>query len=115
MGEVYRARHPRLDRQVAIKLLPGELAADPHSRERLRREAMAVAGIDHPYICKIFEIGEHGDALFLLMEYIAGETLHRSRRADAASIAALMCGPSGCSGSKCWRAVVASKARMPRK
>ncbi len=77
MGEVYRARDPRLDRQVAIKLLPGELAADPHSRERLRREAMAVAALDHPYICKIFEIGEDGDALFLVMEYIAGETLHR--------------------------------------
>ncbi len=77
MGEVYRARDPRLDRQVAIKLLPGELAADPHARERLRREAMAVAALDHPYICKIFEIGEHGDAVFLVMEYIAGETLHR--------------------------------------
>ena len=77
MGEVYRARDPRLNRQVAIKLLPRELAADPHARERLRREAMAVAAIDHPYICKIFEIGEDGDALFLVMEYIAGETLHR--------------------------------------
>ena len=77
MGEVYCARDSRLDRQVAIKLLPGELAADPHSRERLRREAMAVAAIDHPYICKIFEIGEHGDVLFLVMEYVDGETLHR--------------------------------------
>jgi eukaryotic-like serine/threonine-protein kinase len=61
MGEVYRARDPRLDRQVTIKLLPGELAADQHSRDRLRREAMAVAAVDHPYICKIFEIGEHGE------------------------------------------------------
>jgi serine/threonine protein kinase len=77
MGEVYRARDPRLDRQVAVKLLPAALAADPHARERLRREAMAVAAIDHPYICKIFEIGEAGDALFLAMEYIAGETLQR--------------------------------------
>ena len=77
MGEVYRAHDPRLDRQVAIKLLPAETAADPRSRERLRREAMAVAALDHPYISKIFEIGEHGDALFLVMEYIAGETLHR--------------------------------------
>src|SRR6188474_439831 len=77
MGEVYRARDPRLNRQVAIKLLPGALAADPRARERLRREAMAVAALDHPYICKIFEICEHGDALFLVMEYIEGETLHR--------------------------------------
>ena len=77
MGEVYRAHDPRLDRQVAIKLLPAVAAADPRSRERLRREAMAVAALDHPYICKIFEICEHGDALFLVMEYIEGETLHR--------------------------------------
>ena len=77
MGEVYRARDPRLNRQVAIKLLPGALAADPRARERLRREAMAVAALDHPYVCKIFEIGEDGDALFLVMEYIEGETLHR--------------------------------------
>jgi len=77
MGEVYRARDPRLDRQVAIKRLTGEFAADPHSRERLRREAMAVAALDHPYICKIFEIGEDGDDVFLVMEYLAGETLQR--------------------------------------
>jgi serine/threonine protein kinase len=62
---------------VAIKLLPGALAADPRARERLRREAMAVAALDHPYVCKIFEIGEDGDALFLAMEYIEGQTLHR--------------------------------------
>jgi eukaryotic-like serine/threonine-protein kinase len=77
MGEVYRARDPRLDRQVAIKLLLAGMAADPQARERLRLEAMAVAALDHPYICKIFEIGEHNDALFLVMEYIVGETLYR--------------------------------------
>ncbi len=80
MGEVYVAHDPRLDRRVAIKLLPAETAADPRSRERLRREAMAVAALDHPYICKIFEFSEHGDALFLVMEYIAGETLDRRLR-----------------------------------
>ena len=77
MGEVYRARDPRLERFVAIKLLPAALAADSHARERLRREAMAVAALDHPYICKLFELGEDGDALFLVMEYIAGTTLHQ--------------------------------------
>ena len=77
MGVVYRARDSRLDRQVAIKLLPTGMAADARARERLRREAMAVAALDHPYICKIFEIGEDGDALFLVMEYIVGTTLHR--------------------------------------
>ncbi|HEY6339856.1 MAG TPA: protein kinase [Bryobacteraceae bacterium] len=77
MGLVYRARDPRLDRQVAIKLLLPDMAADPQARERLRREALAAAALDHPFICKIFEIGEDGDALFLVMEYIAGVTLHR--------------------------------------
>lgn len=76
VGVVYRARDPRLDRQIAIKLLSPEMAVDPRARERLRREAKAAAALDHPYICKIFEIGEDGDALFLVMEYIAGETLH---------------------------------------
>jgi TolB-like protein len=78
MGEVYRAHDPTLDRQVAIKLLPPETAADPSARQRLRREAMAVAAVDHPYICKIFEIGEQDAALFLVMEYVPGDTLdHR--------------------------------------
>jgi serine/threonine protein kinase/tetratricopeptide (TPR) repeat protein len=76
MGVVYRARDPRLNRQVAIKLLSPEMAAEPQARERLRREARAAAALDHPFICKIFEIGEDGDALYLVMEYIAGETLH---------------------------------------
>jgi serine/threonine-protein kinase len=76
MGVVYRARDPRLNRQVAIKLLPPEMAADQPACERLRHEAMAAAALDHPYICKVFEIGEHDGALFLVMEYIAGETLH---------------------------------------
>jgi serine/threonine protein kinase len=87
MGEVYLARDPRLNRLVAIKLLPGELASDPRARERLRREAMAVAAIDHPYICKIFEIGEEGPALFLVMEYVAGETLHRRLQGGALPLA----------------------------
>jgi serine/threonine protein kinase/tetratricopeptide (TPR) repeat protein len=77
MGVVYRARDPRLDRQVAIKLLLPEMAADPQAHERLRREAMAAAALDHPYVCKVFEIGEDGGALFLVMEYLAGVTLDR--------------------------------------
>jgi serine/threonine protein kinase len=81
MGVVYRARDPRLDRQVAIKLLPPGMAADREARERLRFEAMAAAALDHPFICKIFEIGEHEDAVFLVMEYSVGETLtHRLRK-----------------------------------
>ncbi len=77
MGVVYRARDPRLGRQVAIKFLSPEMAADPQARERMRREAMAAAALDHPYVCKVFEIGEDGGALFLVMEYLAGVTLDR--------------------------------------
>jgi len=93
MGEVYRAHDPTLERQVAIKLLPPETAADPAARQRLRREAMAVAAIDHPYICKIFEIGEQDAALFLVMEYVPGDTLdHRLRSGPLPAAEALRLG-----------------------
>jgi tetratricopeptide (TPR) repeat protein len=75
MGEVYLAHDSRLDRRVAIKLLPAHLAADPVARERLRREAMAAAALDHPFICKVFEIGEDTRTLFIAMEHVSGETL----------------------------------------
>jgi len=79
MGVVYRARDTRLDRQVAIKLLRSD-DDDDRARERLRFEAIAAAALDHPYICKIYEIGEHEDLVFLVMEYVTGETLdHRLR------------------------------------
>jgi len=76
MGRVYRARDTRLPRDVAIKVLTPHLAGDGAARERLRREAFAAAALDHPFICKIFEIGDEGGTLFLAMEYIEGETLH---------------------------------------
>src|SRR5215831_8226474 len=76
MGEVYRARDTRLERDVAIKVLPPHLTHDADARSRLRREALAAAGLDHPFICKIFEIGDHEDTLFIVMEFVVGETLH---------------------------------------
>jgi tetratricopeptide (TPR) repeat protein len=80
MGIVYRAHDARLDRQVAIKVLAPAAAADPQARERLRREAFAAAALDHPFICKVFEIGEDRGNLFLVMEFIRGETLHHRIR-----------------------------------
>jgi tetratricopeptide (TPR) repeat protein len=77
MGVVYRAHDPRLDRQVAVKVLIPAMAANAEARERLRREAVAAAALDHPYICKIFEIGESNGNIFLVMEFIAGQTLHQ--------------------------------------
>jgi tetratricopeptide (TPR) repeat protein/tRNA A-37 threonylcarbamoyl transferase component Bud32 len=76
MGDVYKAHDLRLQRDVAIKLLPSHLTHDDDARERLRREALAAAALDHPFICKIFEIGDHENTLFIVMEYIVGETLH---------------------------------------
>jgi TolB-like protein/Tfp pilus assembly protein PilF len=87
MGEVYRARDTTLDRDVAIKVLPESAAGDPHSRERLRLEAMAAASLDHPYICKILEFGEHGHTRFLVMEYVAGDTLHHRLQAGRMPLA----------------------------
>ena len=77
MGEVHLARDERLDRRVAVKALPAHLVSDPIARERLRREAMASASLDHPFICKIFEVGETAEASYIVMEYVEGQTLHQ--------------------------------------
>src|ERR1700756_3603283 len=75
MGEVYRARDTRLDRIVAIKVLPAHLADRPELRERFEREARAVAGLNHPHICVLHDIGHQDGTDFLVMEYLEGETL----------------------------------------
>src|SRR5215471_6935510 len=76
MGDVYLARDERLQRRVAIKVLRANAEQDPVARERLRREALAAAALDHPFICKIFEIGEADVHLFVVMEFVDGDTLH---------------------------------------
>jgi serine/threonine protein kinase len=81
MGEVYRARDTRLDRTVAIKILPADAAGDGRRQERFRREARAISRLTHPHICTLYDIGEQDDVDFLVMEYLAGETLaHRLLR-----------------------------------
>jgi serine/threonine protein kinase/Tol biopolymer transport system component len=75
MGEVYKARDTRLDRTVAVKVLPAELAADPDRRARFEREARAIAALSHPHICTIHDVGRHEDIDYLVMEYLEGETL----------------------------------------
>jgi predicted Ser/Thr protein kinase len=75
MGEVYRARDTRLDRIVAIKVLPAHLADEPKLRERFEREARTIASLNHPHICVLHDIGRHDGIDFLVMEYLEGETL----------------------------------------
>src|SRR5258707_6437829 len=75
MWEVYRARDTRLDRIVAIKVLPAELADRPELQQRLEREARAVSSLNHPHICTLYDIGREGGRDFLVMEYLEGETL----------------------------------------
>jgi Tol biopolymer transport system component len=75
MGEVYRARDTRLDRTVAIKVLPPGLASDPARRARLRHEARALSALNHPHICTLYDIGSEGGLDYLVMEYVEGETL----------------------------------------
>ena len=90
MGEVFLARDTTLERDVAIKVLPAALSADPIARERFRREALAAASLDHPFICKVFEIGDASGRLFIVMEYVAGETLHAALARGPLSSAALL-------------------------
>ena len=75
MGEVYRARDTRLDRAVAIKVLPAALAHDAQFRERFDREARVISRLTHPHICTLYDVGEHEGMAFLAMELIDGETL----------------------------------------
>jgi Tol biopolymer transport system component len=81
MGEVYRAVDTRLDRTVAIKVLPAQLASDRERIERFMREARAISALNHPNICTLHDVGEHAGVRFIVMELIEGETLEdRLRR-----------------------------------
>lgn len=76
MGEVYRARDTRLNRDVAIKVLPSRFAGEEHALERFGREARVIASLNHPHICTLFDIGEHDGQPYLVMELLEGGTLY---------------------------------------
>src|SRR2546423_3053088 len=75
MGEVWRARDTRLDRSVAVKILPEHLSADPQFRERFEREARTISALTHPHICTLHDIGREAGVDYLVMEYLEGESL----------------------------------------
>jgi serine/threonine protein kinase/Tol biopolymer transport system component len=75
MGEVYRARDTRLDRTVAVKILPTHLSDNPEAKQRFEREARAVSSLNHPNICTLHDVGSQDGTSYLVMEYVQGETL----------------------------------------
>ena len=77
MGEVYRARDTRLQRTVAIKILPAHLSSNPELRARFEQEAKSISGLQHPNICVVYDVGSQDGVDFMVMEYVAGQTLDR--------------------------------------
>ena len=75
MGEVYRARDARLDRVVAIKVLPPGVADDPRRRERFEHEARIISSLNHPHICTLYDVGHQEGVNYLVMELLEGQTL----------------------------------------
>jgi serine/threonine protein kinase len=76
MGDVYRALDTRLERVVALKVLPARVARDPIALERFHREARVIASVNHPHICAIYDVGEYEGSPYLVMELLEGSTLH---------------------------------------
>ena len=87
MGQVFRARDSRLGRVVAIKVIRPELASDEEFQRRFKREARAIATLNHPHVCALYDIADHEGCVYLVMEYVEGETLDKvlARRALSTS------------------------------
>src|SRR5262245_6227118 len=83
MGEVYRARDTRLDRVVAVKVLPESAAGDAQSRARFEREARAISSLEHPNICTLYDVGEDNGVLYIVIQYLEGQTLAERLRRGA--------------------------------
>ena len=99
MGEVYRGRDTRLDRTVAVKILPSHLSEDTEAKQRFDREARTISSLNHPHICTLFDIGHHDGIDYLVMEYLEGETLaDRLRKGSLPIEQALRHGVEICNG-----------------
>jgi serine/threonine protein kinase len=88
MGEVYKAKDTRLERIVAVKVLPAHVASDPDLKPRFEREARAVSSLNHPNICALYDVGHQDGTDYLVMEYLEGETLAAPRRTASRRAAA---------------------------
>src|SRR5438876_10064910 len=75
MGEVYKARDTRLERTVAVKVLPQNMSSSPEVRQRFEREAKTISQLSHPHICTLYDVGREGETEYLVMELLEGETL----------------------------------------
>src|SRR6266540_1436937 len=75
MGEVYKARDTRLERTVAVKVLPERLSSSEEVRQRFEREAKTISQLSHPHICALYDVGREGETEYLVMELLEGETL----------------------------------------
>ncbi|HET9839321.1 MAG TPA: protein kinase, partial [Candidatus Angelobacter sp.] len=115
MGEVYRAVDTRLERTVAIKVLPGHLSSKPEARQRFEREARAISSLSHQNICQLYDVGRQGDADFLVMEYLEGETLaERLKKGPLPQQQLLKAGMEICAGlEKAHRSGVAHRDLKP--
>src|SRR5512142_1782092 len=99
MGEVYRARDTRLDRTVAVKVLPWHLSENPEAKHRFDREARTISSLNHPNICTLYDVGHQDVIDYLVMEYLEGETLaDRLRKGPLPIIQVLRYGIESCEG-----------------
>ncbi len=115
MGEVYRATDTRLDRTVAIKILPAHLSSDPEARQRFEREARVISSLNHPHICVLHDVGNQDGSAYLVMEYLQGESLETRLQKGPLSVKqALECGVQICDAlEKAHRAGIVHRDLKP--
>jgi serine/threonine protein kinase len=115
MGEVYRARDTRLDRTVAVKILPAHLSDNPEAKQRFEREARTISSLNHPHICVLHDVGTQDGTAYLVMEYVQGESLDaRLQKGPLPLKQALECGVQICDAlEKAHRAGIVHRDLKP--
>jgi hypothetical protein len=114
MGEVYRAKDPRLNREVAIKILPAGLAAHPERLKRFEREARSASGLSHPNIVTIYDFGREGETSYIAMELVGGESLRAELLEGAVPVASAISEERPSSTPVVWRGAVRTEKTTRR-